>query len=184
MTRNPMAGWALAAAALMIAGTAQAETFTKAGYYSIDATGWKHQPSPNGDVFACERCSSPVQVQIDYGAVLPADSEYKTNMEFLARLNTEEAQREFASLLIGSEIPPEAGVESSIEKVGMRRVGGIDGFQYSALIGTAPKATRENAVVAVHMHRIMKLTLNYFDEDKNEKADAQVEALFKSLKFF
>ncbi|GAC1628119.1 MAG: hypothetical protein NVS9B10_17720 [Nevskia sp.] len=184
MTKTPTMKAVLAATVLAFSAGASAETFTKTGFYSLDVAGWKHQPTPNGEVFACNDCGSPVQVQIDYGAVLPADSEYKTNAEFLGRLNTEETQREFASLLIGSEIPAEAGLESSIEKVSLGKIGGLDGFQYSALISTAPKATRENAVVAVHKHRIMKLTLNYFDEAKSEKADAQVAALFKSLKFF
>lgn len=172
-----------AAAALLFAAAAHAETFSKPGFYSIDVTGWRHQPGPSGEIFACTDCDTDVQVQIDYGSALPADSDYKTNREFLQRLADEDAQRQFAELLLRAEIPEAAGVEFAIQKVGMTQLGGTDAFEYSALVATQPAATRENAVVAIHKNRIMKLTLNYFDARINDKATARIAALLKSLKF-
>lgn len=171
------------AAALLTAGPVAAETLVRPGYFSVDVEGWQQQPGPDRTIFACEDCGSPVQVQIDYGPELSADAEYKDNKQFLARLKTEEAQRQFASLLIEASVPEGVELQYEIQKVGLSEVGGLKVFEYSALIATAPRGTRDSAIVGLQHKRLMKLTLNHYDDALTPEATARISAFFKSLKF-
>lgn len=170
-------------AALLSAGPAAAELLTRPGYFSVDVEGWQQEPGDNRTIFACEDCGSPVQVQIDYGPELPAKAEYKTNAQFLARLKTVEAQRQFASLLIESSVPEGVDLEYDIQKVGFSEVGGLKVFEYSALIATAPRGTRDSGIVALQNNRLMKLTLNHYDDALTPQATLRISGFLKSLKF-
>ncbi len=181
MTR--MLKLAAVVAALLSAGPAAAERLTRPGYFSVDVEGWEQQSGDSRVIFACKDCGSPVQVQIDYGPELPADAEYKTDAEFLARLKTDEAQRQFASLLIESSVPEGVELDYDIQKVGFSEVGGLKVFEYSALLATAPRGTRDSAIVGLHHHRLMKMTLNHYDDALTPQATARISAFFKSLKF-
>lgn len=168
---------------MVFAGSAAAEVFRKPGYYSVDATGWVHGTGPHGDLFACQNCPSRVQLQLEYGPPLPADSPYKTNREFLARLKTEDTQKQFADLMLQQSLPPNLDLEVSVDQVRMTQIGGLDAFEFSALVNGAPQATREHSFVAIHKNRIMKLTLDYFENGMDEATLARIGALLKSLKF-
>lgn len=170
-------------AALLSAGSVAAETLVRPGYFSVDVDGWLQQPDDNRVIFACMDCGSPVQVQIDYGPELPADAEYKTNAEFLARLKDEDDQRQFATLLIKASVPPDVAIEFEIQKVGFGEVGGLKIFEYSALIASSPRSTRDSAIVGLQNHRLMKMTLNHYDDALTPAATARISAFFKSLKF-
>lgn len=180
---NLAAPAAVLLAALVSAGPAAAELLTRPGFFSVDVDGWEQQPGDNRVIFACKDCGSPVQVQIDYGPELPKEAEYQTNDQFLGRLKDEAAQRQFASLLIESSVPDEVHLEYDIQKVSFSKVGGLKVFEYSALIATAPRATRDSTIIGLQHHRLMKLTLNHYDDALTPEAGARISAFFKSLKF-
>lgn len=162
---------------------AHAQTFTKPGFYSIDSTGWQRNTTPSGDVYTCSTCAAQVQVQIDYGPLLPPDARFKTNEQFLASLRTEVQQKQFADQLLRQSIPLQSGLKISIERVGLTKIGGINAFQFMAIVELAPSVTRDTSMIALHKGRLMKVTLNYHDGAMNEKARLAVNTLFKSLKF-
>ena len=170
--------------AFLLALPAQAQTFTKQGFYSIDTTGWQRNSTPFGDVFTCSTCGSLVQVQIDYGPLLPTDTRFKTNEQFLASLKTETEQRQFADGILRQSIPLRSGFNISIQKVGLTKIGGIDAFQFSAVVEMAPNVMRDTSMFALHKNRIVKITLNYHDGAMNEKTKTAVNSLYKSLNFF
>jgi hypothetical protein len=171
------------ASALLLATAAHAQTFTKPGFYSIDATGWQRNTTPAGDVFTCSTCGAQVQVQIDYGPPLPADARFKNNEQFLASLKTESEQKQFADQLLRKSIRPQSAFTISVEKVGLTKIGGIDAFQFSAIVEMSPNVTRDTSMIALHKNRILKITLNYYDGAMNDKTRAAVNSLFKSIKF-
>jgi hypothetical protein len=173
----------LVASALLLAFSVQAQTFTKAGFYSVDATGWQRNTTPAGDVFTCSTCGAQVQVQIDYGSPLPDNARFKTNEQFLASLKTETQQKDFADQLLRQSIPLQSGFKISIERVGLTKIGGIDALQFMAVVELAPNVTRDTSMIALHKNRLVKITLNYYDGTMNEKTRAAVNSLFKSLKF-
>lgn len=170
-------------AVLMSAGPVAAEMLTRPGFFSVDVEGWEQQPGDNRVIFACTDCGSPVQIQIDYGPELPKEAEYRTNDEFLARLKKEDDQRDFASLLIKQSVPDGVELQYDIQKVGFSKVGGLKVFEYSALIATAPRETRDSTIIGLQHHRLMKLTLNHYDDALTPEAGARISAFFKSLKF-
>ncbi|WP_295686051.1 hypothetical protein [uncultured Nevskia sp.] len=174
---------AVVLAALMSAGPAAAEMLTRPGFFSVDVEGWEQQPGDNRVIFACKDCGSPVQIQIDYGPELPKEAEYQTNDEFLARLKKEDAQRQFASLLIEQSVPDGVELKYDIQKTSFSKVGGLKVFEYSALIATAPRETRDSTIIGLQHHRLMKLTLNHYDDALTPEAGARISAFFKSLKF-
>jgi len=174
---------ALVLAAWVSAGPAAAEMLTRPGFFSVDVEGWEQQPGDNRVIFACQDCGSPVQIQIDYGPELPKGAEYKTNDEFLARLKKEDDQRDFARLLIKQSVPDDVDLQFDIQKVGFSKVGGLKVFEYSALIATAPRETRDSTIIGLQHHRLMKLTLNHYDDALTPEAGARISAFFKSLKF-
>lgn len=184
MTGRVLSAAVIGAAALLCAGPAAAEQFTQKGLYSLNITGWRHASTPLGEVFACEDCGdAPVQVQISYGARLPG-AEGASNDEFLDRLDSEDTQQQFADLMMQRSLPPGSELEYSIESMRKVRIGGLKAFEYVAVIQTQPNASREDAMVAVHHHRLMKLSLNFYDGQMSEEAAAKIGALLKSLKFF
>lgn len=170
--------------AFLLALPAQAQIFTKHGLYSIDTTGWQRNTTPSGDIFTCSTCGALVQVQIDYGPPLPADTRFKTNEQFLASLKTETEQRQFADAILRQSIPLTSGFKISIQKVGLTKIGGIDTLQFSAVVEMAPNVTRDTSMIALHKNRIVKITLNYHDGAMNEKTKTAVNSLYKTLKFF
>ncbi len=174
---------ALGLALLLLALPVRAEKFVKPGLYSIDATGWQHKVTASGDNFRCSTCGVPVQIQIDYGPVLEKDATHKTNREFLEALNTEEAQKQFAELMLRKSIPAEGGFRVSIGKVGLAKIGGLDVLEFTATVANGSVTTLDNSMVAIHKNRIMKVTLDYFDGTMNDKAGAAISALLKSLIF-
>lgn len=184
MRMRVLAAAVFGAAALLCAGPAAAELYTAKGLYSLNIAGWRHASTPLGDVFGCEDCGdAPVQLQISYGAKLPG-SEGASNDEFLDRLDSEETQQQFADLMMQRSLPPGSELEYSIESMRKVRIGGLKAFEYVALIQTQPNASREDAMVALHRNRLMKLTLNFYDGQMSDEAAAKVGALLKSLKFF
>lgn len=174
----------LLVSALLLATIAHAQTFTKSGFYSIDATGWQRNTTPAGDVYTCSTCGAQVQLQIEYGPPLSANAKFKNNEQFLASLKTESQQKQFADQLLRQSIPLQSGFKISVERVGLTKIGGIDAFQFSAVVEMPPNVTRDTSMIALHKNRILKISLNYYDGAVNDKARTAVNSLFKSIKFF
>lgn len=169
--------------AQLLARATPADVFIKPGYYSINLRGWQHNTTPAGDVFTCSTCGAQVQVQLVYGPELDAEARYRTNKEFLTALGSEKAQKDFADSLIRLGIPIQSGFTISIGRVGLSTIGGLDVFEFGAIVEMPPTFSHDNSMIAIHKNRLMKLTLNYFDGAMNDRTRAAINELYSSLRF-
>lgn len=167
----------------LLAGSLHTQSFTKPGLYSIDLTGWQHNTAPNGDVFTCSVCDAQVQVQIDYGSELTKEAIYKTNREFISAMSTETVQKQFAESIVRRNIPLQSGFTISIGRVGLSQLGGLDVFQFSAVVEMPSTISHDNSMLAIHKNHIMMLTLNYYDRAMNGKTKSAIDKLYKSIQF-
>lgn len=181
------------AAALFVATAAgsvvsASELYTRPGRYSIDAEGWDLQPGSDGAMLLrCKACKVLVQVQIDYSPERTGPQAKVGNKEFLARLDTPDAQTQFAELMVEASLPPEMtigeDVDVEIATVSKAKVGGLDVFQYVALIDGGAEVTQESSLVAIHHNRIVKVALNHYQGALDDAAKDRIASLFKSLRF-
>ena len=167
---------------------AAAEIYKRPGLYSIDAAGWDLKPGNDGAlILRCQACKSPVQVQIDYSPERTGEAAKGGNKEFLARLDTPDAQSQFAELMVEASLPPEItigeDVDVEIATVSKAKVGGLDVFQYVALIDGGEQVTQESSLVAIQHNRIVKVALNHYQGALDDDEKDRIAALFKSLKF-
>lgn len=175
--------------AVTTAGSAvAAEIYKRPGLYSIDAEGWDLQPGQDGAlILRCHDCKTPVQVQIDYSPERTGDAAKGGNKAFLARLDTADAQKQFAELMVEASLPEEIevgeDVEIEIATVSKAKVGGLDVFQYVALIDGGGKVTQESSLVAIQRNRIVKVALNHYQGALDDAEKDRIAALFKSLSF-
>lgn len=167
---------------------AAAEIYKRPGLYSIDAAGWDLKPGNDGAlILRCQACKSPVQVQIDYSPERTGEAAKGGNKAFLARLDTPDAQSQFAELMVEASLPPEVtigeDVDVEIATVSKAKVGGLDVFQYVALIDGGEQVTQESSLVAIQHNRIVKVALNHYQGALDDDEKDRIAALFKSLKF-
>jgi len=151
--------------------------------YSLNPGTWVRAATPAGEVFTCTVCEAQVQVQIDAGPPLPPDAKFKTNEQFLASLKTTEQQRQFADNLIRSQIPLQSGFTIRVEKTGLTKIGGVDAFQFMAVVEMKPNATRDTTMLLIHQNRIIKISVNYHEGTFGPKARDALTSLFSSIKF-
>lgn len=179
---------------LIVAATAggsvaAADTYSRPGRYLLDAEGWALQPGDNGGlILRCEDCTSPVQVQIDYTDERSGPGTEGGNRAFLDALATEDAQMQFAELMVEASLPQEVAaadvVEITVAKVGKTDFGGLPMFRYVALIdGGGDVVTQESSLVAIHRNRIVKIALNHYHEALDDAARARIASLFVSFRF-
>ncbi|MBA4285589.1 MAG: hypothetical protein C0434_08675 [Xanthomonadaceae bacterium] len=175
--------------AVTAAGSAvAAEVYQRPGLYSIDAEGWALQPGKDGAlILRCEACTSPVQVQIDYSPERTGEAAKGGNKAFLDRLDSADAQQQFAELMVEASLPPDVevgeDVDVEIATVSKATVGGLDVFQYVALIDGGGQVTQESSLVAIQHNRIVKVALNHYQGALDDSDKDRIAALFKSLKF-
>lgn len=151
--------------------------------YTLSSAGWQRNSTSDGEVFTCSVCDAQIQVQIGVGPPLAAKAPYRTNEQFLASLRTPEQQRSFAEGLLKSQIPLQSGYSLKIERTGITKLGGLDAFQFMAVVDFEPVPTRDTTILLIHRGRLVKVSLNYYDGSFNEKARSAVNALFASIKF-
>jgi hypothetical protein len=166
------------------ASSAGASVFVRPGFYSLDAAGWQHNATPLGDVFTCSTCASQVEIEIDYGPEMPADGAAPSNAAFLDTLRTDGQQQQFADSTLRASIPMQSGFEIKIEKHGLSNIGGLDVFEFHAVVDIPPSLLRETTMLGIHKNRLMKLSLHYFDNGMDDHARLAVTSLLKSLQFF
>lgn len=181
------------AAALLVATAAGSvvsaeELYTRPGRYSLDAEGWDIQPGTDGAMLLrCKDCKVLVQVQIDYSPEQTGEQAKGGNKAFLARLDSPEAQAQFAELMVEASLPPEItvgeDVDIEIATVSKAMVGGLDVFQYVALIDGGEQVTQESSLVAIQHNRIVKVALNHYQGALDDAAKDRITSLFKSLRF-
>jgi hypothetical protein len=168
--------------AAMLAAAAMAQT-KPPSLYTISSAGWQQNSTPYGEVFTCSVCDGQIQVQIAVGPPLTAKAPFRTNEQFLSSLRTPEQQRSFAEGLLKSDIPLQYGYSLKIERTSITKLGGLDAFQFMAIVDLKPVPTRDTTVLLVHRQRLVKVSLNYHDGSFDEKARSAVNALFASIKF-
>jgi len=81
------------------------------------------------------------------------------------------------------QIPLQSGFSLKIERTGITELGGLEAFQYMAVIDFKPTPTRDTTILLIHRERLVKVSLNYHDGSFNDKARSAVNALFASIKF-
>ncbi|CAI1211135.1 hypothetical protein [Serratia liquefaciens] len=167
--------------ALLIAMPACGYTFTKAGFYTIDSSGWIAKSTPSGDVFICEACPDMVQVQISYGPQAGGDSPFKSNSDFLNAFSTKEKKERFAKMMMDSSMPS-SGFEIKIIRVDEDHIGTLKALRYSASIKMPDgNIGRETTLVAFHKNRLVKFSANFYDNKLNEKSATALDNLHKSI---
>lgn len=179
----------VAVTALAGSGVAVADVYSRPGRYQLDAEGWALQPGANSSlILRCEDCVSPVQVQIDYSDERSGPGTEGGNPAFLDALASEEAQQQFAELMVEASLPEEVAaadvVDITVAKVGKTEFGGLPMFRYVALIdGGGDVVTQESSLVAIHHNRIVKIALNHYHEALDDAARARIASLFVSFRF-
>jgi hypothetical protein len=151
--------------------------------YTLSSAGWQRNTTPDGEVFTCSVCERQIQVQIGVGPSLTTKAPFRTNEQFLATLRTPEQQRAFAETILKSQIPLQSGYSLKIERTGITKLGGLDAFQFMAVVDLKPVPTRDTTMLLIHRERLVKVSLNYHEGSFNDKARAAVNALFASIKF-
>ena len=74
-------------------------------------------------------------------------------------------------------------VDVEIATVSKAKVGGLDVFQYVALIDGGEEVTQESSLVAIQHNRIVKVALNHYQGALDDTAKDRITSLFKSLRF-
>lgn len=172
--------------ALMLLSFAGAPSWAQSPHpklYALTPGTWVRAATPSGEVFTCTVCESQVQVQVDVGPPLGQDAKFKTNDQFLSSLKTQEAQQKFAEGLIRSQIPLQGGYSIRIDRTGLTKIGGVDAFQFMAVVELKPNATRDTTMLLIHKSRLVKITVNYYDGTFGPKAREALNALFSTIKF-
>ena len=168
--------------AAMLAGASVAQS-KPPPLYTLSSTGWQRNTTPDGEVFTCSVCERQIQVQIGVGPPLTAKAPFRTNEQFLASVRTPEQQRSFAESILKSQIPLQSGYSLKIERTGITKLGGLDAFQFMAIVDLKPVPTRDTTMLLVHRQRLVKVSLNYHEGSFNDKARSAVNALYASIKF-
>ena len=151
--------------------------------YTLNPSGWQRNTTPNGEVFTCSVCEGQVQLQIDVGPPIGADSKFKTNEQYLAQLRTPDQQKAFADGMLRGQIPLQSGFKITIERTGLTKIGGQDAFQFMAVVELKPTATRDTTMLLLYKSRLVKISVNYYDGTFSPKAQEALGALLSSLKF-
>jgi len=164
------------------------EIYKRPGLYAIDASGWDLMPGKDGAlILRCKGCKSPVQVQIDYTPERTGEAAKSGNKEFLDHLDTPDTQSQFAEMMVEASLPPEItigeDVDVEIATVSKAKVGGLDVFQYVALIDGGEEVTQESSLVAIQHNRIVKVALNHYQGALDDTVKDRIASLFKSLRF-
>lgn len=157
-------------------------TFNKHGFYSVNIDGWIQNSTTEGDIFTCAKCKEQIQIQISYGPPLPKDALYKNNKEFIQALKTEKRQEEFAESFMKNAVP--AGFNIKTTRTGITTLGGIEVFQFQAVVDFIKKLSYDTSMMAIHRNRIMKITLNYFDSALTPQNKKYIESFYKSIRFY
>lgn len=168
--------------AALLAGAAMAQP-KPPSLYTLSSAGWQRNTTPDGEVFTCSVCERQIQVQIGVGPPLTVKAPFRTNEQFLASVRTPEQQRSFAEGIVKSQIPLQSGYSLKIERTGITKLGGLDAFQFMAVVDFKPVPTRDTTILLVHRQRLVKVSLNYHEGSFNDKARSAVNALFASIKF-
>lgn len=166
----------------LIAGAAVAQPKAPP-LYTLSSTGWQRNTTPDGEVLTCSVCERQIQVQIGVGPPLTAKAPFRTNEQFLASVRTPEQQQSFAEGILKSQIPLQSGYSLKIERTGLTKLGGLDAFQFMAIVDLKPVPTRDTTILLIHRQRLVRVTLNYHEGSFNDKARAAVNSLIASIKF-
>ena len=159
-----------------------AEPFEKKGVYRVNANGWIQSEIPGAsNVFTCEKCKYPVQVQIIYGSAPSRGYKFQSNDEFLQTLRTGNAQRTFARSVMEKQVPKNTPID--IMKTRISELGGSKVFLFQAVAKVEKALSRRTIMMAVHRDRMVMVSLNYFEGGLDEPSRNLVRAFFSSFQF-
>jgi hypothetical protein len=166
-----------------IGGRAEAETWSVPGFYSVAVDGWARSAIPDGFSYTCVRCTEKIEIDLRYTQELGPDAPWKSNSAFIAALNTEEEQRQFANEIMQLSVPTGAGFKIDILKVGLSDIGGLRVLMMAARVTLGSVITVDTTMTAVHKNRLMIVSLHSFDGSLTPQNKAAIDAFFDGLKF-
>jgi len=153
----------------------------KTGYENIltfDSSKWISQKTPTGFGLSCKLCDNQLMVSMDIVPVNKSNKYTKSNADFISylMLNKDDFAKKMASdAAMGGKI--------QLIKADKAKINNKDVFRYIFTADTSPNRTFDNTSMLLHKDRMIKITLNYYDGHFSAKDRAQVDALYKSIKF-
>ncbi|WP_406886158.1 hypothetical protein [Acinetobacter baumannii] len=156
--------------------------FAKTGYENVltfNQDGWSLQKTPTGFALACTACDNQVMISVDMVPINKNNQQVKSNETFVNSLAKEKDK-------VAESFAKESvmGGKVKVLRADKVKTGGKDSFRYMFLadMGVSGK-TFDNTSMLVHKHKIIKITLNYFDGYFSVKDKKQVNKFYSSLKF-
>jgi hypothetical protein len=168
--------------AVVLAGAAMAQP-KPPPLYTVSSGGWQRNTTPDGEVLTCSACRRQIQVQISVGPPLAAKARFRTNEQFLASVRTPDQRQSFAVSILKSQIPLQSSYTPEIERTGITKLGGLDAFQFIAIVDLKPAPTLYTIILLVHRQRLVKVSVNYREDSFDDKARSAVNTLLESIKF-
>lgn len=156
-------------------------SFAKTGYENIltfNANDWISQKTPTGFGLSCRICDNQLMVSMDIVPVNKANKYTKSNADFISYLmmNKDSFAKKMASdTAMGGKIQL---IRADRAKINNKEV-----FRYVFIVDGGLNKTFDNTSMLLHKDRMIKITLNYYDGHFSTKDRAQVDALYKSIRF-
>lgn len=156
-------------------------SFAKTGYENIitfNSNNWISQKTPTGFGLSCKLCDNQLMISMDIVPVNKSNKYTKSNADFISYLML--SKDDFARKMAADAA---MGGKFKIIKVGKAKINNKEVFRYIFTVDSGPSRTFDNTSMFLHKDRMIKITLNYYDGYFSSKDRAQVDSLYKSIKF-
>jgi hypothetical protein len=164
-------------------GIAKGEVFANPGFYTVNVDGWTRSALPEGFIYRCTACKEQVDIKIEYGPVLGADSPWKTNDLFIASVSTEKAQKDFADEFLKGSPPTDKRIKVEVTPVGLSDVGGLRVLKIAAQMAMGSSVILDRWMIAVHKSRILWCAVHFSVGALNSDNEKAVKAFMDGLVF-
>ena len=164
-------------------GFAKGEVFAISGFYTVTVDGWIRSPLPEGYIFRCAACKDPVDIKIEYGPTVGADSPWRTNDQFIASVSTEKAQKEFADEFMKGSLPKDKRIKFEITPVGLTDLGGLRVLKIATQASMGSSVINGAWMMAVHKDRIMLCIVHFSVGAMTSDNEKAVKAFLDGLVF-
>lgn len=156
-------------------------SFAKTGYENIitfNYSNWISQKTPTGFGLSCKLCDNQLMISMDIVPVNKSNKYTKSNADFISylMLNKDDFARKMAS-------DAAMGGKFKLIKADKAKINNKEVFRYMFTVDGGPNRTFDNTSMFLHKDRMIKITLNYYDGHFSTKDRAQVDALYKSIRF-
>lgn len=156
-------------------------TFAKTGYENIltvNASNWLSQKTPSGFGLSCKFCDNQLMISFDIVPVNKSNKYTKSNSEFITYLmmNKDNLAKKMAS-------DSTMGGKIQLIRADKAKINNKEVFRYMFTSEAGLNKSFDNTSLLLHKDKLIKITLNYYDGHFSQKDRAQVDSLYKSIKF-